>query len=514
MANENMERTPKIPNQQRNEQKQIRITDFLYAFRKHYLLIIICTIIGLIVGIALSVVSYMRGEMTKRYAIKSSIAVTSQNENGLFTSSSNNPGERDVYLAEEMVDSVIYVMKSDKMLNAAIERLSLIGVTVKDIYDNLELSQYNETQIIEMTLYWRSAQEGIEILNAITSVSADILIDTLKIGNVSTVNEPKSKYLIGGNINANVWGYLAVLGLCVGAGLSILDLLLRPTLLDPEDMENYFALEILGKIPERKAYFSRKKKALIYGDDENTDFNVADNYVSIAHIVRHKVRKKENSCVYVTSSSQNEGKTTVTAHLAVQLSELGMKVLVIDFDTRNPMLGGQFLDKVEYEHSLNALYKGDISQEDAITHLTGKLDILPAVLERKPLVIDEALLSLVRSFEKCYDIILIDTAPVGLVADTMSLNRLADTAIVVVRFDGAQLEKIRESLIRLEKSDMDIMGCIINGVKNLGNNKGYNDYHYGNRYKKPSKKNHKSEQQQEWEEWERKRIADKNGDDR
>lgn len=162
---------------------------------------------------------------------------------------------------------------------------------------------------------------------------------------------------------------------------------------------------------------------------------------------------------------------------------------------------------MEYEHSLNALYKGDISQEDAITHLTGKLDILPAVLERKPLVIDEALLSLVRSFENCYDIILIDTAPVGLVANTMSLNRLADTAIVVVRFDGAQLEKIRESLIRLEKSDMDIMGCIINGVKNLGN-KGNDYYHYGSRYKKPSKKNHKSEQQQEWEEWERKHIAD------
>lgn len=507
MANENMERPPKIPNQQRKDQKQIRITDFLYAFKKNHLLIIICTIIGLIVGIALSVVSYMRGEMTKRYAITSSIAVTSQNENGLFTSSSNNPGERDVYLAEEMVDSVIYVIKSDKMLNAAIERSNLIGVTVKDIHDNLELSQYNETQIIEMTLYWRSAQEGTEILNAITAVSADILIDTLKIGNVSTVNEPKSKYLIGGNINASVWCYLAILGFCVGAGISILNLLLRPTLLDPDDMENYFALEILGKIPERKAYFSGKKKSLIYGDDEKTDFDVLDNYASIAHIVRHKVRKKESSCVYVTSSSQNEGKTTVTAHLAVQLSEFGMKVLVIDFDTRNPMLGGKFLDKVEYEHSLNALYKGDISQEDAITHLTGKLDILPAVLERKPLVLDEALLSLVRSFEGCYDIILIDTAPVGLVADTMALNRLADTAIVVVRFDGAQLEKIRESLIRLEKSDMDIMGCIINGVKNLGN-KGYNYYHYGSRYKKPSKKNHKSEQQQEWEEWERTHIAD------
>ncbi len=503
MSNENIGKPMNSHGNQRNEQKQIRISDFIYAFRKHHILIVICTIIGLIVGIALSVVSYMRGEMAKRYAITSSIAVTSQNENGLFTSSSNNPGERDVYLAEEMVDSVIYVMKSDKMLNAAIEHLNLIGVSTKDVYDNLDMKQYNETQIIEITLYWRSAQEGVEILNAIAAVSQDILIDTLKIGNVSIVNEPKSKYLIGGNINANVWGYLAILGLCVGAGLSILDLLLRPTLLDPSDMENYFSLEILGEIPDRKAYFSKKRKALHYDEDDNPDFSVIDNYSSIAHIVRQKIRKKEASCIYITSASQNEGKTTVTANLAVHLSEIGMKVLVIDFDTKNPMLGGHFLDKVEYQHSINALYRGDILSDDAITHLTGKLDILPAVLERKPLPIDEALLGLVSNFARKYDIILLDTAPVGQVADTMSLNRLADTAIVVVRFDGTQLEIIRDSLLRLEKSDMDLMGCVINRVKYLNGNRNHYGYYYGNAYRSGNRKTGKSEQQQEWEEWER-----------
>lgn len=491
-----------------NEQKQIRIIDFLYAFRKHYMLIIICALIGLVAGIALSVVSYMRGELAKRYAITTSIAVTSQNENGMFISSSKDPGERDLYLAEEMVDSVIYVIKSDKMLNAAIEHLNLVGVSTKDIYDNLELKQYKETQIIEITLYWRSAQEGIMILNAISSVSADILIETLKIGNVSVVNEPKSKYLIGGNINASIWLYLTVLGICMGAGLAILDLLLRPTLLEPEDMERHFHLEILGEIPERKAFFKKQKKVLLYQEEDNLDFQIQDNFASLAHIVRHKVSNVENPFVYVTSSSQNEGKTTVTAYLAMHLAEIGMKVLVIDMDTRNPTLGGMFIDKVEYEHSLNALYRGDVLSSDAVTHLTGKLDILPAVLERKPLPLDTALLGLISNLGQYYDIVLLDTAPVGQVADTMGLNHFADTAIFVVKFDGPQMDVIKDSIIRLEKSDMKILGCVINSEKTFGTAL-KRSYYYEDTYRRRNKKSKgHSEQFKEWEEWERKKVAE------
>ena len=71
--------------------EQLRVSDILYAIRKHVRLIVLCTAAGLVLGIVLSVISYMRGEMSKQYAITTSIAVTSQNENGLFTAQSNNP---------------------------------------------------------------------------------------------------------------------------------------------------------------------------------------------------------------------------------------------------------------------------------------------------------------------------------------------------------------------------------------------------------------------------------------
>lgn len=489
--------------------KQLRLIDLLFAVRKRATLIVICAAVGLIVGVALSIVSYMRGEMSKQYAITSAIAVTSQDKNGLFTAQSNNPNPNDIYLAENMVDSVIYVMKSDQTLNAAIDHLGLLGVTAKDIYKNLNMTQYNETQIIEMTLYWRSAQEGVEILTAINAVSADILVKTLKIGSVSVINQPTARYLIGGSINAMLWCYMVVLGALLGIGYAVLELLLRPTLLQTEDMERYYNVEVLGEIPSRAGYFRKKRNLLLTSEDDDAVPEILDNYISLAHILRARLSKMEHPCVYITSASQNEGKTTVSAYLAVQLAEIGKKVLVVDFDTRNPKLGGLFLNKVEYPHSINALYRGDTTIEDAITHLTANLDVLPAVLERMPLPYDEPLLNLVSDLKQNYDVVLMDTAPVGLVADTMSLNQLADVALLVVRFDGASMETIRDAMARLEKSGMRIMGCIVNGVKNLVKGGGYSAYRgygyhgYGyHSYGYHRSARAKTDWEREWERWE------------
>ena len=490
------------------DRKQLRIEDILFVLRKRLLLIIICTAVGLIIGVVLGFASYLKGEMSKQYRITTSIAVTSQNANGLFTSSSQNPTSTDVHLAEDMVDAVIYVIRSDRTLNAAVEKLNLIGISTKDIYTNLKVNQYNTTQIIELNLYWRSAQEGIAILTAINQVLPDILISTLKIGSVSVINDPNSKYIIGGSLNASVWVYMAVLGALMGMGVAVLELLIHPTLLNTRDIENQLGMELLGEIPERKSYFSKRHNLLYQSEDEVADPIVTDNYAAIAHILQKRLRNTPHSCLYVTSASQHEGKTTVIAHLAVHLSDLGMKVLLIDLDTRNPRLGGLFLSRVDYSHSLNALYRGDTDAQEAVAHLTGTLDLLPMVLEGKPLPLDDALCGMIQSLKQDYDIVLIDTAPVGQVADTMSLNRIVNAALFIVRFDGTDMGRIRESLVRIDKSGMPILGCIVNGVKSLRVTRKDGYYGYGEHYHGASsgtrrKGKTKSNLERQWEEWER-----------
>ena len=58
-----------------------------------------------------------------------------------------------------------------------------------------------------------------------------------------------------------------------------------------------------------------------------------------------------------------------------------------------------------------------------------------------------------------------DTAPVGLTADPMSLNQIASGALFVVRYDTASMHEIKEALERIEKSGISILGCVVNGVQ-------------------------------------------------
>ena len=490
--------------------RPLRVSDLVLGLRKYTLTIVLCAVVGLIVGILLSIVSFMRGEMSKQYAVKTTIGVTSQNDDGLFVSGTGSPSNYDISLAEDMVDSVMFVLKSDKMLNKVINDSGLLGVSTRDLYDNLQLSQYNQTQIIDITLYWRSAQEGVEILQAFNRAAPDVLIETLKIGSVTVINDPTARYLIGGSFNMALWGYMMILGAVIGLGYSVFKMMLHPTLLNSSDIEKNYQIEILGEIPENKEFFKKKRDLVAGNDDDELYAAVLDNYISVAQILKKRIQKIEHPCVYVTSSAQNEGKTTATAYLGADLAELGLRVLLIDFDIKNPKLGGFFLNKVEYENSVNALYRGESSKEEAIVSITPKLDILPAILERKSLVFDDALLKLVSDLKTDYDVVLMDTAPIGLSADTMSLNSFADLCLFVVRFDSAGIDVIREAIGRLDKTDIRIAGCLVNAVRGFRSSRTTYDSRSSRSQggKRRNRNKTKSIQKQEWEQWEKDHNSD------
>ena len=483
----------------------LRISDMIYAMIKHIRLILVCALIGFVIGIILSLISYMRGEMSKQYAIRTTIGITAQNKEGLFTEATKNPSKGDIDLAVDLTDAVIYVIKSDKMLNAVVDDCELLGVKSKDLYDNLQCMQYNNTQLVEIQLLWRSSSEGVTILESLNKVAPRILVDTLKIGGVTVVNEPKARYLIGGSVNATLWFLMCIVGIMVGICIAVVSAGLRPTLRSVDDVDRVFHLEVLGTIPDRKKFFMKKKNIQVKEEDEQLT-DVLDNYMSTAQIVKKRISKMKHPIIYLTSSTENEGRTLVTAYLGLCLSELGVRVLLVDMDTRNPKLGGLFLNKVDNENSINGLYHGDTTKEKAITSVTGKLDILPAILERVPLSYDSGMLDLVKSCKNDYDVILIDSLPVGQFAETLSLNEITDKVLFIVRFDGPQMKEIRTSIMRLNQSGIPILGCVVNRVLDLGNI-GAPSVRGGKKLKKAQKsliRKEKSIQKQEWEEWEKK----------
>lgn len=452
-------------NSQNNEQV-IRLDDIMYVVIKHMKTMTWLAVIGLLVGILVSFAFYVRGLTTITYNVTASIVVTSTDANGLYSANSSNPNATDIHLAEDITDAVIYVIKSDTTLNAAAEKLQLIGVKADDIKPKLYLSQYEDTQIIEMTLTWDNPEEGVMILNAITDVVPEILIDTLKIGNVSLVNPPKVKTSSLSFINPKIVAICTLLGAFIGAGFFLLKYFLHPTFLHSEDVKELYDLDILGEIPGDKDYFSKKINSL----SANEFSSVQEYYSAVAHVLVYRLKEIDNVCVYVTSSAAGEGKTSTTANIAYALADLGYKTLLMDMDVRNPNLATKFIFDRSDKHCLNAVYRGDVNIDDAIVRINSNLDILPTRIEDERIRLDNKIVEIISEAKAEYDFVLIDTAPVGQVSDSMSLNQAADCVLFVIRQDNVWIKTVTESLNRLRKTGIAILGVVMNDTRNGANN--------------------------------------------
>lgn len=441
---------------------QIRISDLLYAVWKRWRLILLLTLAGFTMGAAMLGVSYAQGELFG-YQISCSIAVASKVANGNYTSDNHTPTKDDYYLAADMPDAVSYILKSDRVLDKALQQTGRTDLTAKELRRRLQIEQYNETQILELNLEWSGDTEGIALMNAILDETSKLLPQTLQMGAVEVIDEPTAKSSVGGTVASGMWFILGILGFLAGIGIAALDLLLRPTLINTKDVENVLGLDTIGTIPEDPEYF-RRGRLLLENSGAGISY-VEQSYASCAYIIRNLLGTKEGQhCFYVTSTENQEGRTSAAANLAVQFSDMERKVLLVDLDTRSPSLGGLFLKQVDYSHSLNALYKGEASPKEAITTLTGYLDFLPMILEHNAIALDGTLFDFLKRLGENYEYVILDAPPVGRISDALSLNQVADSVLFVIGYDQAILPDIRGTLEKLEKSGIRILGCVVNRV--------------------------------------------------
>lgn len=444
----------------------IRIGDLLLTVARRWKTLVVLTLLGCGLGLVLNSISFVQGSYTS-FEVTTSIAIIPRSATGGFAGGTDHLTYDDFQLAEDMADAVSYVIYSDRVLEEAIQQAHLISVEPEEVARNLSISRYNETQILELTLWWMNADAGVELLNSILDVASSVLPDTLLIGAVSIINPPEAKFTPAKNSYTGIWILTSLVGFVVGLGLIVFEFAMRPTLMNPKSVEEDLGLEMLGIIPQDHAYFQKKVELL--SRESSADSTVEQNFASAAYILCNRLgsSKKKNHCIYITSAEEREGKSTVAANLAIQMSDLEKKVLLIDLNLMNPSLGGMFLRNVDYSRTLNALYKGEATVQDAVVTLTGYLDLLPTVLERNAINLDRTLFDFIEQLSQNYDYIIIDGPAIEQSSDVLRLNQVAHAVLLVIRYDTTPLPVIQDAIDQLDKSGIRILGCIVNASKTM-----------------------------------------------
>lgn len=282
-----------------------------------------------------------------------------------------------------------------------------------------------------------------------------------------------------------------VLGVGIPVGIIYLIGLTKFKLEGRADVEKLTTVPIVGDIPLTDEKNEKDGSIAVF---ENQNNLMSETFRNIRTNLQFMLQN-DKKVILVTSTVSGEGKSFISANLAISLSLLGKKVVIVGLDIRKPGLNRVF--RLPTKEKGITLYlanpETDLMSLVQPSDINQNLYILPGgTVPPNPteLLARDGLDKAIEILKKNFDYVILDTAPVGMVTDTLLIGRIADLSVYVCRADYTH--KVEYTLINelAEEKKLPNLCTVINGVdlkrRKYGYYYGYGKYGkyygYGKRY--------------------------------
>jgi polysaccharide biosynthesis transport protein len=263
------------------------------------------------------------------------------------------------------------------------------------------------------------------------------------------------------------------IGLGSAFGLSVLGSSIKTV----DQAEDLLGFPVLGAIPEDKHSSERSHERLVVAESPNS--TCTESYRSLRAAIQMLGREENRKVVLFTSALPSEGKTFTAINYAMTLAQQGYNTLLVDFDLRRPAVGKTFGKQSDQagvtsyfvgEKRINELPVSDIMENFSI------ITAGPQVPNPGEQVANVEIVSrFIEDASKLYDRIVIDTAPINAVSDTMYLLDLVDVICLVIRSGRTPRKAIGRAVQVMERSGKSPSGIVLNF---LPEHTGYGYYYY------------------------------------
>lgn len=286
-----------------------------------------------------------------------------------------------------------------------------------------------------------------------------------------------------------------VLGFALPFFIFVLIELLRYRIEGHSDVEKLTKLPIIADVAMANETAKTKADIVVH---ENRNDQMEEIFRSMRTNLQFILKQNEKVIMF-TSSISGEGKTFCAANLAVSFALLGKKVILVGLDIRRPRLNHLFELNDRTHGITNLLTRSNITMSDIDEQIlpsgvNDSLDLLlagPIPPNPTELISRTALDDVINSLKEKYDYVIIDTAPVGLVTDTLSVGRVTDVTVFVCRADYTSRSSFDMFNSLAAENKLPNACVVINGIdmskKKYGYAYGYGKYgkyaHYSYGYR-------------------------------
>ena len=273
-----------------------------------------------------------------------------------------------------------------------------------------------------------------------------------------------------------------VLGFLIPGGILYIINFLKFRIEGHDDVEKLTKLPILADIAVAGEGTKTKGDIVVH---ENKNNQMEEVFRSLRTNLQF-IMSKDQKVILFTSSLSGEGKTFTAANLAVSFALLDKKVVLVGLDIRKPRLAELFEIKDHHHGITNLLSMANPTAEDVEkqilnSNVNDNLDILmagPIPPNPTELIARPTLEMVINSLKEKYDYVLIDSAPVGLVTDTLQIGRVADATIILCRADYTPKDSFNYINDLARDNKLPHMTIAINGIDMSKKKYGYY-YGYG-----------------------------------
>lgn len=269
-------------------------------------------------------------------------------------------------------------------------------------------------------------------------------------------------------------------GLLAGLALAFLLEFLDSSVTSQSEIEERLGLTFLGFVPSIPTSDGTSKDLHIHREPKS---HIAECTRAVRTNLLFMSPDKPLKRMLVTSSGPQEGKSTTAINLAIAMAQSGQRVLIVDTDMRRPRLHRAF--GVPNDLGVSSIVVGEGKLEDAIktTEVPGVylLPCGPVPPNPAELLHTRAFGELLETLEARFDRVLLDSPPVGAVADAVVLATQVNGVVMVLKAGVTNRDVARRTLRALNDVKATMLGAVLNDV-NLERSR-YGDYSYGYSYR-------------------------------
>lgn len=451
--------------------EEINIRDFLNYLKK-YVLVIAAVALALVIGVFI----YDKSIKKPLYTTYTTIILTKSNEAQTGTTITQN----DILLNQKLVETYSKIIKSKLVLEQVISETG-VTYTTEELSENVSVEAYENTEMLKISVTDQDPELAASIANSIAQVFSGEIAKIYQINNISVVDVAVTPEEVSNNTLKRDLLIALFIGIFGTIGVVFVVYYFDDTVKLTDDLEEEIGMPVVAKVFKSDIGSKNNRKVELLAQKYPKSV-VSESIKTLRTNLQFSSVDEDIKTILITSSISGEGKSFISANLAISFAQTDKRVLIVDCDMRKGRQHRIF--KLSNSKGLSNLLIDDMTNyKDYInkTSVDGVSVITRGTVPPNPseLLNSKKNADLLRVLKAKYDVIIYDGVPCNGLPDSIIMSKLVDK-VLIVSSDSMTPKSVLESTKKqLESVNAPVAGDVLNNVNRKNSTYGKYYGYYG-----------------------------------